>query len=385
MAGAPLEVTTRETHLGLIRTPDMKVTETVTNNISKARRALYALMNSGVHGLNGLHPAVSLRLWHAYIMPRLTYGLEQLVCSTSDWADMEKFQRKTFRRMQHLPDSAANPAVLLLLGELPVQAAVDRQTLFFFVSILRQPQSKECQIMHRQLAVKDSSSVSWTVHVTKLLRQYDLPSPHFLLRTPPELSGWKRQVKEAVRAHWMEQLVRDTSHMISLKYLCLDSLVAGCLHPLWSSVENPHEIRQAAVKVKMITGTYWLQIDEARRRRAQSATCKLCQRADEDLPHLLLHCSAYDEIRLRYLTEFRQHLCSSVVYEWQACCTDDKTMVKLLLDPSSCKGPDSRAHVKMKDEHLMYCEQVSRQFLYKIHNKRGVLLRAMQTGGGTGR
>ena len=60
--GTKLESTTEETHLGLVRTTDGKITATVKNNISKARRALYALLNSGLHGMNGLHPAVSLKL-----------------------------------------------------------------------------------------------------------------------------------------------------------------------------------------------------------------------------------------------------------------------------------------------------------------------------------
>ena len=130
--GTPLEMTEKEAHLGLLRTSDGKTTETVKNNITKARRALYALTSSDMHGLNGLHPTVSMKLWNAYILPRLTYGLEQAMCSKTDIELLEKFQRATFRRIQHLPDSTANVAVLLMLGELPIQATVDKQTLVFF-------------------------------------------------------------------------------------------------------------------------------------------------------------------------------------------------------------------------------------------------------------
>ena len=125
---------------------------------------------------------------------------------------LEKFQRATFRRIQHLPDSTANVAVLLMLGELPIQATVDKQTLVFFVNVVAQAHSNERQLVHRQLAIKDSRSHSWVIHVAKLLRQYDLPSPHYLLETQPTPGGWKKQVREAVRTYWLNFMLTEARH-----------------------------------------------------------------------------------------------------------------------------------------------------------------------------
>ena len=177
LGGTQLE----ETHLGIVRTSDTKTTETVQNNITISRRALYALLSSGMHGLNGVHPQVSLKLWNSYILP---YGLQQMVCSKKDLELIEIFQRSTFRRLQHLPERTSNSVTLLILGELPVEATIDKQTLTFFSSILTDPNSKEHLLVHRQLAVKDPDSNSWVMHVARLLRQYDLPSPHHLLTNP---------------------------------------------------------------------------------------------------------------------------------------------------------------------------------------------------------
>ena len=69
----------------MIRTPDGKARSTVDENINKARRVAYALMGTGFHGFNGLHPKVSLKLWDTYILPRLTYGLEVLQCYQTDF------------------------------------------------------------------------------------------------------------------------------------------------------------------------------------------------------------------------------------------------------------------------------------------------------------
>ena len=159
-------------------------------------------------------------------------------------------------------------------------------------------------------------------------------------------------MKEVVRVYWTGHLMRDImSHILSLKYLCTNSLAAGQLHPLWSSVKHPHELRQAAVKANVVTGTYWPQLDEARRKGARSAMFHLCQKSEEDLPHIVLHCSAYADIRSRYLTEFQglfmQHNNEA---EWLAHCADEERLMKLLLDPVLYSRPDPRAR---QPEHVL--------------------------------
>jgi hypothetical protein len=49
---------------------------TVTENITKARRALYSLMGTGLHGENGLDPETAMSMIRTFILPMLTYGLE---------------------------------------------------------------------------------------------------------------------------------------------------------------------------------------------------------------------------------------------------------------------------------------------------------------------
>jgi hypothetical protein len=46
---------------------------TVTENIRKARRALYSLMGTGLHGEDGLDPETAMSMIRAFILPILTY------------------------------------------------------------------------------------------------------------------------------------------------------------------------------------------------------------------------------------------------------------------------------------------------------------------------
>ena len=154
-----------------------------------------------------------------------------------------------------------------MLGEMPIQATVDKQTLVFFVNVVAQAHSNERQLVHRQLAMKDSRSHSWVIHVTKLLRQYDLPSPHYLLETQPTPGGWKKQVREAVRTYWLNFMLTEARHKRSTRFLNKDTLNYGRLHRVWYTTPHRlHDITQACIKAKIIAGSYRLQVDEARQR-----------------------------------------------------------------------------------------------------------------------
>ena len=64
------------THLGLIRsssTSEIKLN--IEDRISCARRTLYSLTGTGVHGTNGLPPTTCLNIFKIYVLPRLLYGV----------------------------------------------------------------------------------------------------------------------------------------------------------------------------------------------------------------------------------------------------------------------------------------------------------------------
>ena len=75
----PVPVTDSMTHLGLLRKSDELVPSSlIENRISLANRTAYSLMGAGLHGTNGLPPALCLRVYHTYVLPRMLYGLEAL-------------------------------------------------------------------------------------------------------------------------------------------------------------------------------------------------------------------------------------------------------------------------------------------------------------------
>ena len=143
------------THLGIVRNINQSVD--VDKLIQQARRTLYSMFGSGLHGKNGLNPKISKHIWSTYIIPRLTFGLEILNLNTTQIKKLEQFQIKILRQLQWLPDRCSNVAVHLLLGLETVESIIDKKTLILFGQIVRDQNTLEFNIAQRQIAIYDAN------------------------------------------------------------------------------------------------------------------------------------------------------------------------------------------------------------------------------------
>ncbi|CAG2248365.1 unnamed protein product [Mytilus edulis] len=64
-------------HLGIERQD--RNSPNVVNRISTARATMYSLMGAGLHGINGVNPLISYKLWRTFVIPRMLYGFEILI------------------------------------------------------------------------------------------------------------------------------------------------------------------------------------------------------------------------------------------------------------------------------------------------------------------
>ena len=74
----PMTVKENSEHLGLVRGGSSEGRVNVIDRISLARRTLYSLIKTGMHGSNGFNPKVSYKMYQSYVMPRLLFGLESI-------------------------------------------------------------------------------------------------------------------------------------------------------------------------------------------------------------------------------------------------------------------------------------------------------------------
>ena len=129
---APVNNSICETHLGIFRNTRNSNKNTIDARIISARRAMYNIMGSGLHGLNGVSPEVAMVQYDTYVIPTLLYGLEALHLSDKDLEELSKFHRKNIRCIQHLPKSTAIPALHLLSGSPPVEVLLHIRILVTF-------------------------------------------------------------------------------------------------------------------------------------------------------------------------------------------------------------------------------------------------------------
>jgi hypothetical protein len=68
-----MPIVTQASRIGIQKSENCSTMTTVTENIRKARRALYSLMGTGLHGEDGLDPKTAMSMIRAFILPILTY------------------------------------------------------------------------------------------------------------------------------------------------------------------------------------------------------------------------------------------------------------------------------------------------------------------------
>lgn len=293
-------------HLGIDRfSEDSSNSNLITNCISTARRASYALMGAGFHGNNGNSPVVIRQMYLLYIIPRCTYGLECMVLKKSHLAALERYHRKTLKQLMSLPERTATEAVHLIIGIPPITAFIHMKSLSLLGAIARSPGSILHDVGQRQLSVKDLNSASWFVYMITVTELYGLPSPHELFAHPRSKKQWKTEVKKAVYKHYSDEMSDTAREKSSLSNLCIQDLSLHKPSPLVTTVSvSLTDVQRARVQLRMATGTYTLQNDRARfNKNPTDPTCQLCYTEREDLAHFLTRCPALTEARSRFYEE----------------------------------------------------------------------------------
>ena len=180
------------THLGILRSETNENVINIEDRLKLARRTLYALINTGVHGSNGLNPSVSFKIYQCYVLPRLLFGLEALPITNSQLAMLSKFHVETLKRFQSLPLRTATCAVYLLIGALPIEAELHKRHLSLLHNIM--VTSNETELTKRQIAINLDNSLSYYHRVQDILDLYQLPSLRNLQQGIPSKSNGNSQL-----------------------------------------------------------------------------------------------------------------------------------------------------------------------------------------------
>jgi hypothetical protein len=309
----------------------------VKDKLSMTRRTVYGLMGTGLHGSNGIGPAISVVIYRCYVLPRLLYGLDVAELNITQMSEVRSQHLSMLRRFQSLPDSTATSAIYLLSGTMPIDGEIDISRLGLVGQILRSGNTSIQDVLAHQYATQPFDSTSWFVQVAKLLLQYGLPPLHQLAVDTPSKDSWKRQVKCAVHEYWTKWLHSDCGNRSTLVNFNIPHSMVGSVHHVWAHVEPcVKDVRRAIVKTKMLVGCYPTQERRARWSEGDiDPTCLLCKTAAETVTHLLLECPALHRAREKQLTCLATEVVSRVGIEvWRSIHQNPANLTKLLLDCS---------------------------------------------------
>ena len=198
-----MEIAPYYTHLGIERAATLKGyhTDLISKRISTARQTTYALMGAGPHGLNGICPNTSIKLWITYILPRLLFGMETLILNKGDVAKLEKYHRQFLRQIMHLPERTSIEGIYLLSGRLPIEMEIHKKQLTMFGNIIRSD-CTERNLAIRQLSLKADNSNSWFAWIRSLLLKYSLQDAIDQLNSRLSKSEWRHCINRNVEKYW---------------------------------------------------------------------------------------------------------------------------------------------------------------------------------------
>jgi exonuclease III len=367
----PLAVVDTQTHLGIDRHADQRDGAVVPGRIQCGRRTAYSLMGAGLHGLNGLGAACCCSMWNTFVIPRLLHGLEVLHLTKKDIQSLEAYQMTVMKQIQHLPQRTSNAITLLLLGQQPIEAAIDKRMLLVFGDAVRRD-SVERDVVMRQLAMKTSTSNSWVTAVRLVLQKYSLPSHHQLVESPPSKLSWKRMVKNSVASYWTRELLRKARLQSTLKYINLENCKIGTIHQVWDTVTDARDATRASAKVKLLTGSYTLQANKAVFNQFQvNKTCLLCDDGPEDRKHFLVDCIKLRDVRNNYISELQSLLAAQNPTEWRRIISCSELTLQLILD---CSSKKTAALIPDGPTYTARVECITRRLCYALLTRRSAVL-----------
>ena len=226
------------------------------------------------------------------------------------------------------------------------------------------------------LKMSDTSSVTWSAHLTIIFLKYNLPDPLTLLASPPwSKEKWKQYTGTVVTCYHEKALRHKSSKNVKLKYFNVQAVsLIGKPHPIISWLATTRDVEIARPHIKMLAGDYPC-FSNLGHDRGIDPYCRLCsglshqQPAEEDLLHILTRCRATAETRSRLLPALLNLLAQYHPDHGLLSEPAHSTLTQFILDCTSLSLPSSH---RISPKHTLY-RDIARQcsdIVYAIHTDR---------------
>ena len=375
--GKTIEFSSTAEHVGILRSTDGNKA-TILARFSSHKRAIAAILHSGLARNQLGNPASSMSLHMLYGTPVLFSGLAPLYLSSLEIGMIERHFKNTLQNLQRLYQKTPRPVVYFLGGSLPGEALFHLRQLCLFGMVTRLPDSV---VYQHALNVYSSHTVcnkSWFDQVRQWCLMYGLLHPLTLLSTPLPKDQFKLYVKKRIVSYWEIRLREEAAQMSSLKFFRPEFMSLQKPHPIWwTAGSSPAKVRKATIQAVMLSGRY--RTESLVRHWSTSnrtGNCSLspeCSNTNGDIEHILQHCPALDETR-SYLLEYTKSFVANLplpVAEVISmnCSPKSRDYCQFLLDCSSLP-----CVITLVQDYGTNCLfdlfEVSRTWIFSIHRDR---------------
>jgi hypothetical protein len=94
-----MPVVEKSTHIGVHKFNKNSALLTIEENIKKARKTVYNLMGSGLHGRTGVDPETDITIFRTCVLPVLTYVLEILLPTGKALDILNQYHKKLLKQI----------------------------------------------------------------------------------------------------------------------------------------------------------------------------------------------------------------------------------------------------------------------------------------------
>jgi len=141
----------------------------------------------------------------------------------------------------------------------------------------------------------------------------------------------------------------------------IPSLSTSTPHRIYSKAGlDSNNVRKCTTQIWFLTGVYHTNYLLRKRKKTNSSLCENCQ-VEHDIPHVLLHCGLFTNIRPTFLTNISEINPQITNYS-----SKEQIMLRVFLDPESSFLPQDILSGWM-DLHLAY--KLCRDVCWNIHSK----------------
>ena len=157
-----------------------------------------------------------------------------------------------------------------------------------------------------------------------------LPDPSQYMSHPWIPDRWRKHCKTVITNIWDAKLKEEAATKSILHLLDIQSLSTSTPHRIYSKAGlDSNNVRKCTTQIWFLTGVYHTNYLLCKMKKVNSSLCEKCL-VEDDIPHVLLHCGLFSNIRQTFLTNISEINPQIMKYS-----SKELIMLRVFLDPES--------------------------------------------------